>query len=605
MTVCLAWSGPDRQRRDRAGVGHRGLDRHGDLQPLQLRQMTYSLRVVGDARPGTPTAPSARGQAVFTNEVLGDSSRPPPLRVCGLPAPSRPSARRRATSVIDDSGPTTGGGDHYVWTSRPSGHPAHAGCVLLGPHPSTTPHDAARRLSGRTRFASRHVRRSHTRSRAEPDGSSDVACAPCSRRRVPEDHLRRRPRDRAAERLAGPPARRSTRRSAPASMRRKVEEHEVRRRRLLLRGGRRERRRHLVRLVADSRTCSTRSRGCRPRPATRATRSPSARSRWTTCARAAGTRRRASRTWTSTTSRRRSSFPSFPRFCGQTFLERKDKELADLCVKAYNDWMFDEWCAGTDGRLIPLIIVQLWDAELAAAEVRRNAARGGHAVCFTRDPAVPRPAVDARRRRLLGPVLRGVRGDRDRRVACTSARRRRCRRRRPTRPPAVGSHAHVHERGDVAHRLADVGDLRALPGPHRSRTREGQIGWIPYVLERADKVWEDNRGWGGVADKVLAPAVGVLLRARLRLLLRRPARPASRSTRSASTTSPSRPTTRTPTHLAAHQEGRRGHHGGPRRRHVVQDRAGQRDPDAAPRPPGLTTSRPSSTGQIHRSRGIP
>ena len=70
------------------------------------------------------------------------------------------------------------------------------------------------------------------------------------------------------------------------------------------------------------------------------------------------------------------AFPSFPRFCGQTFPERKDKELGDLCVKAYNDWMVDEWCAGTDGRLIPLIIVQLWDAKLAAAEVRRNAARG-------------------------------------------------------------------------------------------------------------------------------------------------------------------------------------------------------------------------------------
>ena len=57
------------------------------------------------------------------------------------------------------------------------------------------------------------------------------------------------------------------------------------------------------------------------------------------------------------------SFPTFPRFCGQTFLERKDKELADLCVKAYNDWMFDEWCAGTNGRLVPLPIVQLWDAK--------------------------------------------------------------------------------------------------------------------------------------------------------------------------------------------------------------------------------------------------
>ena len=31
---------------------------------------------------------------------------------------------------------------------------------------------------------------------------------------------------------------------------------------------------------------------------------------------------------------------------------------------------------------------------------------------------------------------------------------------------------------------------------------EGQIGWIPYILERADRVWEENRGWGGVADIV-------------------------------------------------------------------------------------------------------
>ncbi len=47
------------------------------------------------------------------------------------------------------------------------------------------------------------------------------------------------------------------------------------------------------------------------------------------------------------------AFPSFPRFCGQTFTEAKDKELALLCVQAYNDWMVDEWCAGTGGRLDP------------------------------------------------------------------------------------------------------------------------------------------------------------------------------------------------------------------------------------------------------------
>jgi predicted TIM-barrel fold metal-dependent hydrolase len=34
---------------------------------------------------------------------------------------------------------------------------------------------------------------------------------------------------------------------------------------------------------------------------------------------------------------------------------------------------------------------------------------------------------------------------------------------------------------------------------------EGQLGWIPYILERADKVWHDNRGWGGVGDSVPEP----------------------------------------------------------------------------------------------------
>ena len=31
-------------------------------------------------------------------------------------------------------------------------------------------------------------------------------------------------------------------------------------------------------------------------------------------------------------------FPTFPRFCGQTFYEAKDKDVALECVRAYNDW---------------------------------------------------------------------------------------------------------------------------------------------------------------------------------------------------------------------------------------------------------------------------
>jgi hypothetical protein len=60
-------------------------------------------------------------------------------------------------------------------------------------------------------------------------------------------------------------------------------------------------------------------------------------------------------------------FPTFPRFCGQTFYEADDKELGLACVKAYNDWMVEEWCAPSNGINIPLCIMPLWDIELAAA----------------------------------------------------------------------------------------------------------------------------------------------------------------------------------------------------------------------------------------------
>ena len=34
---------------------------------------------------------------------------------------------------------------------------------------------------------------------------------------------------------------------------------------------------------------------------------------------------------------------------------------------------------------------------------------------------------------------------------------------------------------------------------------EGQIGWIPYALERADNVWEDHASWTRVKDTIPEP----------------------------------------------------------------------------------------------------
>jgi predicted TIM-barrel fold metal-dependent hydrolase len=80
-------------------------------------------------------------------------------------------------------------------------------------------------------------------------------------------------------------------------------------------------------------------------------------------------------------------FPSFPRLCGQTFWEGKDKDLGLECVRAYNDFMIEEWCGSSPGRLIPLVITPLWDPKLAAAEVRRTAAMGAKALSWSENPA--------------------------------------------------------------------------------------------------------------------------------------------------------------------------------------------------------------------------
>ena len=71
-------------------------------------------------------------------------------------------------------------------------------------------------------------------------------------------------------------------------------------------------------------------------------------------------------------------------------------------------------------------------------------------------------------------------------------------------PPAVGSTlAHTNATFSMVDFLFS-GVLVRFPDLKLAYS-EGQIGWIPYILERADNVWEENRGWGGVADNVPEP----------------------------------------------------------------------------------------------------
>ncbi|TDB83582.1 amidohydrolase [Actinomadura sp. KC216] len=183
-------------------------------------------------------------------------------------------------------------------------------------------------------------------------------------------------------------------------------------------------------------------------------------------------------------------FPNtLPRFCGQAFMEREDKELALLCVRAYNGWMIDEWCAGpARGRLIPLTMVPLWDADLAAEEVRRCAAKGSHAVTFSENPhPLGLPSIHSR---AWDPFFAAC--EETGTVVClhigssssmpgTS----------PDAPFIISSTLTFQNAMGSMLDFVFSGTLARFPGLTLAYS-EGQVGWMPYVLERADKLWHER-----------------------------------------------------------------------------------------------------------------
>jgi predicted TIM-barrel fold metal-dependent hydrolase len=82
------------------------------------------------------------------------------------------------------------------------------------------------------------------------------------------------------------------------------------------------------------------------------------------------------------------NFPSFlPGFAGQRLQSTTDdRELAVACTRAWNDWMIDDWKGRAPDRFIAAQLPILHDPHVAAAEVRKNAARGFAAITFTEAP---------------------------------------------------------------------------------------------------------------------------------------------------------------------------------------------------------------------------
>jgi predicted TIM-barrel fold metal-dependent hydrolase len=185
------------------------------------------------------------------------------------------------------------------------------------------------------------------------------------------------------------------------------------------------------------------------------------------------------------------NFPNWTGFSGQVLNEGPDLDVNLVMIKAYNDWHVDEWCGAYPERFIPCGILPLFDAELAAEEVRRLASKGCHAMTFSENPAAlgmasihtdywdPLFAACSDE----GTVLCLHVGSSSR-SAATSADA------PASVPMSLSSVMSVYSLGDLI--WADF--WWRFPNLRFSLT-EGDIGWIPYFLQRAEHVQARHSGW--------------------------------------------------------------------------------------------------------------
>jgi predicted TIM-barrel fold metal-dependent hydrolase len=190
------------------------------------------------------------------------------------------------------------------------------------------------------------------------------------------------------------------------------------------------------------------------------------------------------------------AFPTLPRFGGMLFNSFRDKELADACVRAWNDFILDEWCpGGPPGLFVPMIICQVWDPTLAAAEIERCVAKGAKALCFTENPVVDGLPSFHDPDGHWDPIF----------AVCQAADLPVC--------MHIGSSGYMPmidpsapftttiSAATASGQLA-MTNMLLSPIPQRFPEiklvwSEAGIGWVPALLERADRQVERHSGWAG------------------------------------------------------------------------------------------------------------
>ena len=188
-------------------------------------------------------------------------------------------------------------------------------------------------------------------------------------------------------------------------------------------------------------------------------------------------------------------FPTVPGMAGTLFAGAKDRQLALCCLQAYNDWLADTWCAADRRRLIGQMIVPLWDVALAVQELQRGARLGHKALSFPNAPetlGLPGlgdshwdPLWDAVEEAGL-PVSLHIASGKLRGALPLD--------------PGSGAPAEVFITVAPSTNFTAIASLlfSGVLERHpklRFLSVEGGIGWLGYLVQRADEVFLKHRHW--------------------------------------------------------------------------------------------------------------
>jgi predicted TIM-barrel fold metal-dependent hydrolase len=200
-------------------------------------------------------------------------------------------------------------------------------------------------------------------------------------------------------------------------------------------------------------------------------------------------------------------FPSFPGFAGGTFYRAQDKELALLCIKAWNDFYIDEWCSVAPDRYIPMAILPVWDIEETAEEAARTAEKGARTFSFPDSPVpLGLPSFHTRHWDPLWSVaseaevpisLHFGSGSFVPGFSYASMKPIPGQLASPDGPFAV---AIALFSTNLMWTTVDLLFSRALQRFPKLQfsLAEGGIGWVPYILERTDYTWERHKWYQDV-----------------------------------------------------------------------------------------------------------